>query len=133
MTKIVVSTSQGGLESQVSSVFGRCQSFTIVNAEEDEIKEIEVIQNQSKNAPGGAGVQAAGMVANKGVNAVISGNFGPNVVSVLNQAEVKMFQASGMTVKEAARKYLDNELQSVDQATSPAKSGMGGGQRRREQ
>lgn len=127
MTKVAVSTQQGGLDDQVSPMFGRCQTYTLVDIADGEIQGAEVIQNQFANAASGAGIQAAGLVANQGSKAVISGNFGPNVVSVLNQSGVKMIQASGMTVEQAVRKYLNGELQQVSQATAPAKSGSGRG------
>lgn len=127
MAKIAVATQQGGLEDQVSQVFGRCQTYTIVETDGNEIQGSEVVQNQYANATSGAGIQAAGLVANQGAEAVIAGNFGPNVVSVLNQSGVKLVQSSGMTVRDAVQGYLDGELQPVSQATAPAMSGSGGG------
>lgn len=127
MVRIAVATQNGGLEDQVSQVFGRCQTYTFVNAEGDEVQGSEVSQNQYANATGGAGIQAAGFVANQGADAVISGNFGPNVASVFNQSGVEIVTASGMTVREAVQSYLDGDLQAVTQATSQPMSGSGGG------
>ena len=127
MRRIVVATQQGGLDDQVSPVFGRCQTYTIVDAEEGEVGNTEVVQNQYANAMSGAGIQAAGFAANQGAEAVIAGNFGPNVASVLNQSGVTMVPASGISVKEAVRDYLEGELEPVSEATSAAKRGMGGG------
>ncbi len=127
MVRLIVSTQQGGLDDQVSQVFGRCQTYTIVDVENGDIKNVDVVQNQYANAMSGAGIQAAGFVANQGAEAVISGNYGPNVVSVLKQSGVKMISASGMSVREAVQKYLNGNLESVSQPTSAAKSGMGGG------
>ncbi len=127
MFKIVVATQNGGLEDQVSQVFGRCPTYTVVNTEDGEIQNSKVVQNQYANAKSGAGIQAAGFATNEGAEAVISGNFGPNVASVLNQAGVKMVSASGLSVKEAVKKYLDGELEPISEATSAAKSGMGQG------
>lgn len=127
MSKVVVATQKGGLDDQVSPVFGRCQTYTIVEIEGDEVKGAEVVQNQYANAMSGAGIQAAGFVANQGADAVISGNFGPNVASVLNQSGVDMIQSSGGSVKEAVQKYLNGQLQPVTQATSQPMSGSGRG------
>lgn len=125
MVKIVVATQNGGLDDQVSQVFGRCQTYTVVKVENGKIQNSEVVQNQYANAMSGAGIQAAGFVTNEGAEAIISGNFGPNVASVLNQAGVKMVPASGLSVREAVQKYLDRELEPISEATSAAKSGMG--------
>lgn len=127
MTKVAVATQQGGLDDQVSPAFGRCQTYTFVEVEDGEVKGAEVVQNQFANAAGGAGIQAAGLIASQGAEAVISGNVGPNVASVLNQSGVKMVQASGMSVKEAVQDYLNEELQSISQATASAMSGSGRG------
>jgi len=129
MLKIVVATQEGGVEDQVSPVFGRCQTYTIVDAENGEIKNAEVTQNRYANAMSGAGIQAAGFVANQDAEAVISGNFGPNVASVFNQAGIKMVPASGMSVREAVLKYINGELEPVSDATSAGKRVMGGGRR----
>lgn len=131
MTKIAVATQQGGLEDQVSSVFGRCQTFTFVDFEGSEIKNVEVEQNQYADAMGGSGIQAAGFVANRGVEAVLVGDVGPNVTSVLNQSGVEIFSASGMKVKDAIHKYLDGDLQSISQKNPPTTSGSGRGIGRR--
>ncbi len=127
MVRIVVATQNGGLDDQVAQVFGRCQTYTIVDVEDGEIRNVEIAQNQYANASSGAGIQAAGFVTNQGAEAVISGNFGPNVASVLNQSGVQMIPASGIGVREAVQKYLNEELNPVSQATSSAKRGMGGG------
>ncbi|MBS3815665.1 MAG: NifB/NifX family molybdenum-iron cluster-binding protein [Hadesarchaea archaeon] len=126
MTKIAVATQEGGLDDQVSPIFGRCQTFTFVEIENNEIKNSEVAQNQYANASGGAGIQAAGFVTQQGVDAVIAGNFGPNVSAVLNKAKAEMVPASDMKVKEAAQNYVNGELSPVSQATAPALKGASG-------
>lgn len=126
MAKIAVSSNQGGLEDQVSSVFGRCQTFTLVEAEGNQIKDSEIVQNQYANERSGAGIQAAGFIANQGVEAIIASNFGPNVTSVFNEADIKMAPASGMSVRDAVQKYLKGDIKIVTQATASAKAGGGG-------
>ena len=127
--KICVATTKGGLDDQVSPVFGRCQTFTFVEVEGKEIKNTEVVQNQFAGAMGGAGIQAAQLVVNKGVQAVIAGNFGPNAFPILSQGGAKVISIQGITVKDAVMKYLSGELSSTQQPTSPlfAGSGMGMG------
>lgn len=107
--KILVATNAGGLEDSVSPVFGRCQSYTIVEVDEDEIKNIEIVQNQFANAVHGAGIQAGQFVVGKGVKAVIAGNFGPNVASILQQAGIEMILSQGK-VKDVIEKYVRGEL-----------------------
>ena len=130
MTKIAVATPEGGLDDQVSSVFGRCGTYTIVETEGQDILEVDVIQNEYSDASSGAGIQAAGLVAKEEVSAVIAGNFGPNVISVLNESNVEMVPASNLSVRKAVQKYIRGELQPVDEATTQPKAGYGGGMNR---
>lgn len=107
--KIIVATNRGGLEDDVSPVFGRCQTFTIIEAEGNEIKNVEVLPNQFSSAIHGAGVQTGQWVVSQGAKAVIAGNFGPNVTAVLQQAGIEMITAQG-NVKDVVERYLKGEL-----------------------
>ncbi len=107
--KIIVATNKGGLEDDVSPVFGRCQTFTIVEVEGNEIKNVEVTPNQFASAVHGAGIQAAQWIVSQKAKAVIAGNFGPNVTAILQQAGVEMVVAQEK-VKDAVEKYLKGEL-----------------------
>lgn len=121
--KIAVATNAGGLEDSVSSVFGRCQSYTIIEADGHEIKNVEVLPNQFASAVHGAGIQAGQFVAGQGVKAVISGNFGPNVAAIFQQSGIDTVVAQG-TVKDVVERYVKGELKS-----SSHQSFMGGGRR----
>jgi len=107
--KIIVATNKGGLEDDVSPVFGRCQTFTIVEAEGNEIKNVEIVPNQFSAAVHGAGIQAGQWIVSQKAKAVIAGNFGPNVTAILQQAGIEMIMAQGK-VKDAVEKYLKGEL-----------------------
>ncbi|RLG50169.1 MAG: dinitrogenase iron-molybdenum cofactor [Thermoproteota archaeon] len=123
MRKIAVSSqSSGGLEDYVSPVLARCPVFTIVEVEDSEIKNVTTVQNPAMTAPMGAGMQAAQMLANQGIEAVIAGNIGPNAWAVLSSLGIKFVQASGIKVREAVEKYIRGELQP---ATAPTGRGMG--------
>ncbi|HEB84959.1 MAG TPA: hypothetical protein ENI92_08175, partial [Bacteroidetes bacterium] len=84
--RIVAATNRGGLDDTVSPVFGRCPTFTVLDAEGGEIVSHKVIQNPYAGAVGGAGIQAAQLVVNEGAEAVVAGSFGPNASNVLSQA-----------------------------------------------
>ena len=124
--KICIATNQGGLEDQVSPVFGRCPTFTFVDVEDKEIKNVEVIPNEFAGAMGGAGIQAAQLVANKGANVVIAGNYGPNAYPILNQAGISVVSAQG-NVKDVIMKHVNGELPEITQSTAPRFGGMGMG------
>ncbi len=121
MTRVfVAATDSGGPEDRVFPVFGRAPTFTVVEVEDGEIKRATVVDNPYASAPGGAGTQAAQLVAEKGAEAAFAGNFGPNASGVLAQAGVEMVPVSGLTVREAVEKYLKGELSA---APGPAPGG----------
>ncbi len=117
--KIAVSTTEGGLDDKVSDRFGRAVSFTIVEVENGEIRNIEIVRNDFAVRGGGAGVAVSQFLADKGVNAVITGNVGPNAINVLNSAGIKVYNGSGLTVKEAIEKLLKGELEEITTPSQP--------------
>ena len=101
--RIAIATNSGGLDDVVSSVFARAPTFTIVDVENGEIKDVRVMQNPAAMAGGGAGIQASQILVNEGVQAVIAGNFGPNASGVLAQAGVAMISMPGIKVEDAVK------------------------------
>ncbi|HIP99593.1 TPA: dinitrogenase iron-molybdenum cofactor [Candidatus Bipolaricaulota bacterium] len=122
----IAATDRGGLEDQVSPVFGRAPSFTVVTVEDGEVVGAEVVQNPYQGAASGAGIQAAQFVVERRPKAVFAGNFGPNAAGILAQAGVELVPASGMPVREAVERYLRGELSSAPGGVAPG-FGMGPG------
>ncbi|MEM1581391.1 MAG: NifB/NifX family molybdenum-iron cluster-binding protein [candidate division WOR-3 bacterium] len=79
--KICTSASANSLDAFVDPRFARCPHFVIVNLED---MSFEVIQNPASETMGGAGIQAAQIIANKNVKVVITGNAGPNAFRALS-------------------------------------------------
>jgi predicted Fe-Mo cluster-binding NifX family protein len=122
--KIAISSTGKDLNCQIDPRFGRCQYFIFVDPE---TMEFEVADNQGLAAMGGAGVQAAQLVVQKGVNTLITGNLGPNAASALSASGIKVYLVPGGTVKEVAEAYKSGTLKEVSGATVPPHFGMGGG------
>ncbi len=123
--RLVVATGQGGLEDHVSPIFGRAATFTLVELEDGRVADVSVMRNPHQDAPSGAGTQAAQFVAEKRPQAVLAGNFGPNVSRVLSQAGVDMIAVSGMTVGEAAAACASGELSAPKDAAQTPGAGVG--------
>ncbi len=123
--KIAVSTGKGGLDDMVFPIFGRCPTFTIVDADKT-IKGSTVIPNPAASAGGGAGIMAAQAALDQGINAAITGNCGPNAYRVLAQAGIAVYLGSGK-VEDAVKALLEGKLQPLNAPAGPAKFGMGGG------
>ena len=112
--KIAVSTTIGGLNDQVSNVFGRCKTFTVIDIQNAKIIKEEIKENNSFNASTGAGSAAAQFVIDLNVNAVISGNYGPNALSVFSQSDVKQYVCSKLTVEKAINQFMSGNLSLIE-------------------
>ncbi|RJS70196.1 dinitrogenase iron-molybdenum cofactor biosynthesis protein [Methanophagales archaeon] len=122
--KICVTATAGNLNAQVDPRFGRCQYFVFVDSD---TMAFEAMANEAIAAPGGAGIQAAQTVVNKGVDVLISGNIGPNAFQVLSAAGVKIATGAYGTVQEAVEMYKTGRLSEAGISTVATHAGMGAG------
>ena len=112
--KIVITAQGKKLSSAIDLRFGRAKWLIIVDTESGDFQAHDNAVNV--NAAQGAGIQTGGNVANLGVEAVITGNVGPNAFKTLNAANVKVFLAEKQTVQQVIDSYKAGELKEVDQA-----------------
>lgn len=120
--KIAVSSTASDLSAQVDPRFGRCQYFIIVDPDSMEFEDVD---NSGAAASGGAGIAAAQLIAGKEVEAVLTGNCGPNAFNVLEKAGVKVMTDVSGTIKEAVEGYKAGRYNAVSQANVSPHSGMG--------
>jgi len=124
--KICISSTGEGLNAQVDPRFGRCSYFLIVDTG---TMNFETISNESAMTSGGAGIQAAQAVAKAGVEAVVTGNVGPNAFQTLSAAGIKVFTGANGTIKDVIEKYKKGELKNTDSASVSSHFGMKAGGR----
>jgi len=123
--KICITSTGPNLDSPIDPRFGRCAYFLIID---EEGKLTKTVENTGVQAMRGAGISAAQIVANEGVDVIITSNIGPNAFSVLGSSGIKVFLAEfGATAKEALGKYKEGKLEEAPAPTGPAFRGMGGG------
>jgi predicted Fe-Mo cluster-binding NifX family protein len=122
--KIAVSSAGKNLDSQIDPRFGRCQYFIFVDPV---TMEFEAFENEGLMASGGAGVQAAQLIVQKGAKALITGNLGPNAAAALSASGIKVHLVSGGTIREVTEAFKAGKLQEASGATVPPHFGMGGG------
>ena len=119
--KIAISATGPSIDAEVDPRFGRCHYFGIVDPD---TMQFESIENSSASASGGAGISAAQMIAGKGVEAVLTGNCGPNAYQVLSPAGIKVITGGSGTVQDAVKDYKEGKLQASSQPNVDAHSGM---------
>jgi len=125
----VPSFGQGGLNELLHPRFGRCDSFTFVTIENNEITSVKSVPNHAANAMGGAGIQAAQIIGNHGATDVIVGFLGPNAAQALASLNLNLYQApqQQITVKEAIDLFIQGKLSRMEGSNVGAHYGMGGG------
>ena len=82
------------------------------------------IENAAANSGGGAGITSGQLMVDKGVEAVITGNVGPNAANVLKAANIKIYRGISASVKENIEKFNKGILEKID-TTVPSHFGMG--------
>lgn len=106
--RIAVSSQGRDLDSMVDPRFGRTPYFIIYDTSDDSF---EVLNNdQNVQAAQGAGVQAAQIVADKRVDIVISGNFGPKAFATLSAAGIKAATWAEGKVSQAIELARNDQL-----------------------
>jgi predicted Fe-Mo cluster-binding NifX family protein len=125
--KVVITAQGGNLDAEPSPVFGRCPVFLFVDSG---TRQVEALENPAVAAPGGAGIQAAQMVVDRGARAVITGRLGPNAARVLEAAGVDTFLVGGSTAGEALERYLAGQLTPLEASAGPPRGGRGQGRGR---
>ena len=111
----VAVTSQGEeLSSEIDPRFGRAKWLIVVDTETEKSEAHDNTVNL--NAAQGAGIQTGQNIANLDVDAVITGNVGPNAFRTLSAARVKVFLADKQTVRQAIDSFKAGKLKEVEQA-----------------
>ena len=121
--RIAISATQPSLDGDVDPRFGRCQYFIIVDPE---TMKFEALENPNVGAMG-AGIATAQFVTSKGVEAIITGNLGPNAYQVLAAAGIVMFTGITGKIRDALQAYTSGKLRATQQATVGPYFGTGRG------
>jgi predicted Fe-Mo cluster-binding NifX family protein len=94
----------GGLEDVVSEVFGRANTFTVVDVDGEKLEAVNVIRNPAVSYEHGAGPIAVKMLIDQGVNVVAAVELGPGASGLLNQHNVFMVRVRpGIPITEAIK------------------------------
>ena len=106
--KIAISVTTAGDSATLEMRFGRCPYFAVYDSDS---KEFEWFENAGIKATSGAGTGAAQALINRNIDIVISGQYGPKAVQVLEAAKIKMLLApADLPLKEVISKWQAEEL-----------------------
>jgi predicted Fe-Mo cluster-binding NifX family protein len=105
--KIAITATEPSLAAACDSRFGRCAHFMIVETAD---MSAVALANPHVDRGGGAGIQAAQMLVGQGVQAVLTGNCGPNAHQTLSAAGIAVVLDCQGSVGELAARYAAGEL-----------------------
>ncbi len=121
--KIAVSSTGPSLVDTVDPRLGRCVFLLIVDTD---TMAFEAIENENQGRGGGAGIQTARTIAERGATVVVTGNCGPKAYETLRAAGVQVVTGVSGTVQEALDQYKNGELTPSDGPNVKSHAGMGG-------
>ena len=112
MTRIAVTSEGPSLDDQVDPRFGRAAGFVVVDLETMDTRYID--NGRSQVMAQGAGIQAAELVAQAGVQWVLTGYVGPKAFRALAAAGIKVGQnLEGLTVREAMERFKSGRIEAA--------------------
>ncbi|MBM7853958.1 putative Fe-Mo cluster-binding NifX family protein [Desulfohalotomaculum tongense] len=119
--KIAISSQGDSTHSQVNPRLGRCEKFIIYDTDTGKNTAVD---NGGRLSSGGAGIATARMLADLGVNVVITGFVGPKAFAALKTAGIKVYTGAQGTVEESLQLYQQNKLEEAQSANAGAHSGI---------
>ena len=124
--KIVITSQGKDLQSQVDPRFGRCQNFILFDTEKGDF---EAMENPCISAGGGAGILTAQVIAEKGIEAVLTGNVGPNAFQTLSAADIHVYTGVSGTIMEAVERFKSGLMEPQPAPSVDAHHGMASSQK----
>ena len=96
-----------GLEDNVSKVFGRAKTFTIIDAEDEKIVSNRTLENSASSYHHGAGPIAVKMLIDEGVEVVLANELGFGASELLKQHNIRVILTKpGTNVEDAVKSAL---------------------------
>jgi predicted Fe-Mo cluster-binding NifX family protein/ferredoxin len=108
--KIAVTSTGPALDDHVEARFGRCAYFLIIDTD---TMQYEAIENPNIALGGGAGIQSAQLMSEKGVTTVLTGNCGPNAFNVFGQAGIQVIVGVSGVVRNAVEQFKTGAFSSA--------------------
>jgi predicted Fe-Mo cluster-binding NifX family protein len=104
--KVAITSESNHPKSKLDLRFGRAAWFCIFDTE---TQETTFVENDNKEANGGAGTRSAERMAELGVQQIISGDFGPKAKDLLDKFRIQMV-------------ILDNRNKNIDELIKQIKA-----------
>jgi predicted Fe-Mo cluster-binding NifX family protein len=105
---ITIPMNEQNMDTGVCPSFGRAPYFLFYNTDTNESK---WLKNSAAESSGGAGIQAAQILADNGANALITPRCGENAEKVLRGAKITVYRSADGTAKQNIDALTAGKLQ----------------------
>jgi len=125
--KLCISSTGKDLGAKVDTAFGRSLYFMLIDTETNAV---EAVENTAATQGQGAGIAAAQLLSDKGVDGVLTGNVGQNAYNAFRVSGIQLFvgASSQDTVEEALAKFNKGNYNASPKPTEVPPCGPGKGQ-----
>jgi predicted Fe-Mo cluster-binding NifX family protein len=108
----IASEDDRGLNATVAAHFGRCPYYTLVEAEQNEVKETKVVNNPfyAHHVPG----QVPVFIRSKGVDVMMAGGMGPRAIALFEQYGIEVVTGAEGSVDDVVRGFLSGDLSGTE-------------------
>ena len=105
----IASSKRGGLDDKCDLVFERCHTFTVVELEDSEVKNVEVVKNPGYQS--GDCIGLIGILKRKGVDSILVVGMGRIAFKICSELGIGVYLGlKAVKVRVSLQSYLDNEL-----------------------
>ena len=113
--KIAIGATGRGLDSNIDVKFERCRFFLILDIEKNSLLPVE---NKTKDRPREIGGTVGQLIANEGIDTVITSDIGPSAFDIFKRHGIKIYQTKGI-IEDAIRHLKEGNLEEITKPTVP--------------
>ncbi len=110
--KIAIPAENESMDTLVCPSFGRTPYYLIYDTEN---KQSIFIENQAAKSQGGAGIQAAQILVDQKVQAVLTPRCGKNAAEVIQAANINIYRSVQASLQENISHFLSGKLEPLEE------------------
>lgn len=108
--RIAIPVDGQNVDTSICISFGRAPFFMFYDGE---TKQYRFLENTAASSQGGAGIKAAQLLVDNGVNVLVTPRCGQNAADVLTAVGIKLFKSNGKSAEKTVEEYLSGNLESL--------------------